>query len=302
MIAYADDTQLLVAATSTEELKTKALHAIKKAQKWFTRNSMKNNVGKTDLIIFSPRTNTENFHINTEMLNDEGKEIILTAKKNIKILGVTIDDKMNWSKQVNSVKRKSMNATRAVHRVNHLLPITQRKLLYNTVISPNFSYCDVIFDGCNEKDAESLQRVQNFAAKSITGHRKYDSASESLRELNLLNLKQRREIHSAVTMHKIINSKSPANLYEEYQEHCPTSTTRYAEHGNYIIPTHSTTQFKRSCLYRTIHAYNSAPNKCQTLSSNTFKTHLQKHLLHQTYRLGASNSSKPQTDDTLFGK
>ena len=135
----------------------------------------------------------------------------------------------------------------------------------------------------NVKDAESLQRVQNFAVKSVTGHRKYDSASESLKRLNLLNLKQRREIHSAVTMHKIIRDKKPANLYEEYQTQCPASNTRYADKGNYIIPTHSTTHYKRSCLYRTIHAYNSAPNKCLTSSSNTFKTHLQKHILHQTY-------------------
>ena len=283
MIAYADDTQLLVTSDSTDELKIKALQAINTAQKWFTSNSMKNNVAKTDLIIFTPRTHPEDFHINTDIIDEEGEEIILKAKKHIKILGVTIDEKLNWSKQVNAVKRKSMNATRSVHRVNHFLPLTQRKLLYNTVISPNFSYCDVIFDGCNVKDAESLQRVQNFAAKSVTGNRKYDSATESLQQLNLLNLKQRREIHSAVAMHKIISTKTPANLYDEYQAQCPTSSTRYAENGNYIIPTHSTTQYKRSCLYRTIQAYNSAPNKCTTASSNTFKTNLQKHFLHQTY-------------------
>ena len=70
MIAYADDTQLLVTADSIEELKINALHAIKKAQEWFTSNSMKNNVGKTDLIIFTPKANTEEFHINTEFLDD----------------------------------------------------------------------------------------------------------------------------------------------------------------------------------------------------------------------------------------
>ena len=130
------------------------------------------------------------------------------------------------------------------------------------------------------------------AVKSITGHQKYDSASESLAQLNLLNLKQRREIHSAVAMHKIISSKNPKNLYEEYQAQCPASGTRYAERGNYIIPTHSTSHYKRSCLYRTIHAYNSSPNKCITSSSNTFKTNLQKHYLHQSYSQGAPFLSK----------
>ena len=88
MIAYADDIQLLVISDSTDELKIKALQAIKTAQEWFTSNSMKNNVAKTDLIIFSPRNNSEDFHINTDIINEEVEETILKAKKHIKILGV----------------------------------------------------------------------------------------------------------------------------------------------------------------------------------------------------------------------
>ena len=37
-------------------------------------------------------------------------------------------------------------------------------------------------------------------------------------------------------MHKILRIQTPANLYEEYQAHCPASNTHYSEHGNYIIP------------------------------------------------------------------
>ena len=283
MIAYADDTQLLVTADSEVELKASVHLALKTAQAWYSSNSMKNNVDKSDLIVFSPRAINENIEINTGMKNEKGKDIILKTKKHIKILGIYIDQNLNWTKQVNQVKRSAMNATRTVHKINHFLPLTLKKVLYNCIICPQFSYVDIIWDGCNQQQAQSLQRVQNFAAKSMTGKRKYDSASQALKQLNLLNLKQRREIHAATQMHKIINSQTPENLYAEYQQQLPNSHTRYAEQGNYIIPTHSTSMYKRSTLYRSIIAYNSAPNK-DTHDSKTFKNRLQQHMLKETYR------------------
>ena len=282
MIAYADDTQLLITASSETELKSNVHLALKTAQTWYSSNSMKNNVDKSDLIVFSPRAANENIEINTGMKDEKGKDIILKTKKHIKILGILIDQNLNWAKQVNKVKRSAMNATRSVHRINHFLPLSLRKVLYNCIICPQFSYVDIIWDGCNQQQAQSLQRVQNFAAKSMTDRRKHDSASQALKELNLLNLQQRREVHAATQMHKIINSKTPENLYEEYQQHIPNSNTRFADQGKYIIPTHSTSMYKRSILYRSIVAYNSASNK-DTQDSKTFKNKLQKHMLEQTY-------------------
>ena len=55
MIAYADDTQLLITASSETELKLNVHLALKTAQAWYSSNSMKNNVDKSDLIVFSPR-------------------------------------------------------------------------------------------------------------------------------------------------------------------------------------------------------------------------------------------------------
>ena len=113
----------------------------------------------------------------------------------ITILGVILDKNLNWRKQVNDVKKKALNATRNIHRINHLLPIQQRLNLYNALISPLFNYADVVWGGCGKKESLSLQKVQNFAARSITGNKKHDSATESLKTLKLLNLEQRRQIH-----------------------------------------------------------------------------------------------------------
>ena len=105
-----------------------------------------------------------------------------------------------------------MNVTRQIHRINYFLPMDQKLMLYNTIIAPLFNYGDVIWGGCDEKDSKSLQKVQNFAARSICGKRRFDSASQSLKELRLLDLKTRRKVHEAVFTHKAISSKTDENI------------------------------------------------------------------------------------------
>ena len=141
------------------------------------------------------------------------------------------------------LEKKSMNATRNVHRVNKMLPKKSRLNMYHCIISPNFDYGDVLFGGCSIKNSKRLQRVQNFAIKSITGNRKHDSATKSFQELKLLNLQQRRKVHESVFIHKAISKNSSRNLQEEYSNYQPKAQTRRYTSGKLIIPTHNTSKF-----------------------------------------------------------
>ena len=278
IVAYADDTQLIVNARNLHQLKQKIENVITAAQKWYRENSMKNNIGKTEVLVFNTNKR-KNDKIKIEVI-DEGKPVKIESKYSIKILGVTIDSELNWSNQVNTVKKKAFNITRNIHRVSHLLPRKYRINLYNAIISPQFSYADIIWGGCRQKESKSLQRVQNFAAKSITGHRKYDSATNSLRELNFLNLEQRREVHATVFVHKALLHQNTENINNQYQNCMSTANTRYAEQRKLTVPKHKTTKFEKSPLYRTIKAWNNSPS----LPFDNIKQHktlLQKHLITQ---------------------
>ena len=180
---------------------------------------MKNNIGKTEVIVIN--TSQRNQYIQIKV-KDEGKDVTIKSKQHIELLGVIIDNNLNWKKQVMKVKRNAFNVTRNIHRVNHLLPEKHRLNLYHAIISPQFSYADIVWGGCNQVEKVSLQRVQNFAAKSITGNKKYDSATNSLKHLKLLNLEQRLSIHETVFAHKAIegNSQQTSTRYTKiiYQQ------------------------------------------------------------------------------------
>ena len=277
MVAYADDTQLIIDADNITQLKKKIEPVITTAQNWYRANSMKNNIAKTEILMVNPSKQNEKMKIN---IQHEGKKITIETVPFIKVLGIFIDMKLNWSKQVNAVRSRAMDSVRNLHRINHLLPEKHRVALYKALIDPLFSYGDIIWGGCTKQDSEKLQRVQNFASKSITGNRKYDSASASLRKLKFLNLEQRRQVHQTVFVHKALTEKSTSSINQLYTSYLSSANTRRAETNRLTIPKHSSTRYEKSPLYRSITSWNQSPTNLPYGNIKQHKHLLQQHLIN----------------------
>ena len=278
--AYADDTQMVIEATNLKQLKKKAEAVISLARKWYQNNIMKNNIGKTEIIVINTKLKQQKNEKIKITVKDEGVNVTITSKPFIEILGVIIDHNLNWTQQVNKVKKKAFNITRNIHRINHLLPMKHKLNLYHAVISPQFSYADTVWGGCNQKEKLSLQKIQNFAAKSITGNRKYDSATNSLNQLKLLNLQQRLTIHETVLVHKALQGKSSENINSLYKSHLSTANTRQATNLKLSVPAHKTAKYERSPLFRSITSWNSCPNTINTDNIKQHKKQLQNHMIN----------------------
>ena len=257
ILSYADDTQLCLDADSIEELVQKIENVITKAQHWYETNSMKNNIGKTEILILNiGKWKNEKPKIK---IMQNLKQVVIKPKEHIKILGVYVDSNLNWNKQISHVKKKALNVTRHIHRVNHTLPVKHRIQLYTSLIEPHFSYADLIWGGCGKVNSQKLQTVQNFAVKSITGNKKRDSATQSFQKLKFLNLEQRRNIHDIVFTHKSLLFKNPDTISALYMNQLPTGDTRQAYNGTLTLPKHRTSKYQQGPLYRSIKAWNQCP-------------------------------------------
>ena len=280
LLSYADDSTFIVSATSPTELKNKIKLTLETAQKWFEKNDMRINTDKTEILIFKHHRNTRKITI---PIIYQKKKIRLIPKPYVKVLGIYMDENLSWTPQINKVKKYSMNSTQNVHRINKMLPLPARINMYNTIIVPHFDYGDVLFGGCTKKDSNRLQIVQNFAVKSISGNRKYDSAKNSFQQLNFLNLELRRKVHESVFIHKALTENSTPNLYKQYSNYIPNANTRRHTSGKLIILTHSTSKFKKSPLYRTISTWNNIPSNIPKKSIKNHKVNYQRYLISLTH-------------------
>ena len=276
-LAYADDTQLLVCDKDLEKLKEKVENVIGSAQIWYENNGMKNNSSKSEILVISNKK-TDKIILK---VNEDGKEKIVKSKKWIKVLGVHIDYLLSWSKQISQVKKSATNIIRKIHRINKFLPLKLKMTLYNTLIAPIFNYADIIWEGCTKFQGKRLQVSQNFAARSILGKSKYDSGKAALKELNLLNLEQRRVVHESVFAHKALSEKLPKNIQARYKSLLPKLATRRYTNRKFNIPQHNRSKYKKSPIYRTLISWNLAPSTLPFGKVVPHKKGFQKYLLEK---------------------
>ena len=284
ILSYADDTQIIVKADSANDLKCKIRNTILKAQKWYTNNSMKNNIEKTEiLIINSKKSKLKN---TVFKFNDNGTKKKIKPSRSIEVLGIILDENLNWSSHTNKVKRDAFNTIRQLHRINHLLPIELRIQLYNTLVTPILDYADIIWGGCGAVNSKKVQIAQNFAIRSITGSKKHDSATESFKKLKFLNLQQRRLVHEAVFTNKSLLHLNPTNISLRYYDQCSTGNknTRNNSSGVLNLPHHKTAKYQQSPFYRCIAAWNSCPSTIPTHNPRSFKKSFQKHIINSTFK------------------
>ena len=291
VVSYADDTQLLETGKTVEEVKEKLEKTIDIAQKWYKNNSLMSNPAKTEVIIF--RTKKGKKHNITIKVEENGKVMELKPAECLKILGVHVDECLDFTKQVKHVQGKATAATKNLYRIKDLLPTKYKMILYDGLIASHFNYADIIWGGCTKKNQEKLQTTQNFAMRTILGTDRRSSAKEALEKLRYLNLQNKRQVHEAVFAYKAVNQTHPEEVSKKYNELMPTGNTRSATRLVLNYPKHKTTLYERSPLYRTITTWNKLPTEIKTTPAESFKKQVQKYKINSMY------GEKTENQDTV---
>ena len=127
--------------------------------------------------------------------------------KETKTLGVIIDDQLKWNAHIDNVVTKVSKAIGMIRRMKNFVPQSTLISVYNAIVQPHFDYCSLVWDIGNVYSLEKLQKMQNRAARVITG-RSYEVRSETiLQESAWQPLIENWKENKAVFMYKAKNGK-----------------------------------------------------------------------------------------------
>ena len=102
----------------------------------------------------------------------------LKAVSKVKLLGIDIDDKLNFNHHINNICKSASNQLNALIRLKYLLGFEERKVLVNTFIISNFNYCCLEW---NFSSAQSLKKIENLQKRALRFlWNDYESAYEDL--------------------------------------------------------------------------------------------------------------------------
>lgn len=152
-------------------------------------NKLSLNVMKTKYMLVASRQRLSNIpeQIDISISGNEIKRV-----KSYKCLGLELDEGLTWESHVSAIISKVSKVIGVLRRLKPLLPLSALVLIYNSLIQPHFDYCSVVWDNLSKGLAQKLQRIQNRAARIVTGSDFYTRTSEILSSLNWSNLEDRR--------------------------------------------------------------------------------------------------------------
>ena len=109
---------------------------------------------------------------------------------------------------IDDVVTKVSKAIGMIRRMKNFVPQSTLISVYNyAIVQPHFDYCSLVWDIGNVYSLEKLQKMQNRAARVITG-RSYEVRSETiLQELGWQPLIENWKENKAVFMYKAKNGK-----------------------------------------------------------------------------------------------
>jgi hypothetical protein len=172
------------------------------------------------------------------------ENVTITSEKSVKLLGINIDNDLNFSGHVNFLVRKASRQLNCLKRIAYGLNTNVRLLLYKSFVLSNFSYCPVVWHACGAMNTKKLEKVQFSTLKFI--FKDYSATYEELlARANLSSLELGRLRAIALEVFKAYNKLSPSYINSIFTQTnsrynlrrrdniqmMPNRTTRYGLHS-----------------------------------------------------------------------
>lgn len=168
--AFADDIALIISGKTALEVQTRANAALEHVRKWGIRNKLKFAPLKTKAMLI-----TNKLKYDTPLLNMGGVDIAMS--KDIKILGLTVDEKLTFNTHVSNVCRKAINLYKQLSRAAKIhwgLEPGVIRTIYTAVVEPVMMYAAAAWAPATNKLGvqKHLNAVQRgFVQKIIKSYR-----------------------------------------------------------------------------------------------------------------------------------
>ncbi len=120
---------------------------------------------------------------------------------------------LQWDTHINALVPKLSQKLGILKHLKRYVTQSHLINLYKTIFQPCIDYCITVWGYAADKYLNKVQRIMNRAARIITGNFEYDIRGvELLRQLGLMNLKERRDYFLNLLVFKCVNDIAQAYL------------------------------------------------------------------------------------------
>ena len=293
---FADDTTALAKSTNIFELANSVNLEIQKLGMWLRANKLAINASKTKIMIFHPKgkqiPNNLEFWFNNNDVNSfqDPKHIYAIERISnlsrphpaFKILGVWLDENLNFDYHVSVVTKKISKALYFLKKVKNILSIKALKSLYYALIHPHFLYCLLIYSCTHPKNLNKLYKMQKQCIRSIS-NAKYNAHTDPLfSSFDILPFPDLIEHEKLKFMHSVVFNYAPASFNNEFAKNSENREYLLRNNEDFIVPRIHINFLNRFPLVSFPVGWNALDHQLKTIfNKKEFKTRIKKSLIQK---------------------
>ena len=173
---------------------------------------------------------------------------------------------------------------RKIANIRNYLSEESAAQLVHAMITSRIDYCNSLLAGVPDYDIKRLQRLQNIAARIMTRSPRWTSASELLKRLHWLPVKQRIAFKTLLLTYKALHGLAPLYISNLLSRYDPVRTLRSSESYMLDVPRTFNNFGDSAFSYNAAVLWNSLPDFIR-LSSNVslFKCRLKTFLFTSAF-------------------
>jgi uncharacterized protein YggL (DUF469 family) len=266
VVQFADDTTSIIMGKNDEELVEKILTVSNDMSNWCSANNMVLNCEKTNILRFKTKNHSMT---NLITMNDA----VLKVSQNCKILGVYIDDGLNWKEQIMHLVKKLNSICFNIRCLSEVTSLETRKIVYFGYFYPLLKYGVTMWGG--SVDIVKVFKIQKRVIRTIMRVPPRTSCRPLFRKLGMFTLPCLYIYESILCVRANIHDYLTSIDYHRYN-------TR--NRAAILYPVHRTSLFETSPYYSGIRFYNKA-SVCidMNVPDSEFRKNLKKFLIDKAY-------------------
>ncbi len=274
-IAYADDNQIIISGPPHEIqwMKIKIEEDLHRVSSWMQTNQLKLNVNKTVMLIVGRPAQVAKMN-ECEIIFQNS---IVKRVNELKVLGIILDDKLDFTTQTTSVSKKCNSILAMLFPLRDIISSKSKTILVNALIMSIINYTCIVYFNQTKKNLNVIMGIIRRASRFILRKRYRDSTKDDINNKHKwLTPKNRFHYELCKFAFTVIHEQAP----DYFQNYLPTQeiTQRQTRRNVYNNINNSNIKTTKNQATK---AWADLPDDIKSPIFSTFKKKLYTFILNQ---------------------
>ena len=242
VIMFADDTNLFVSGKDHKSLFNIMNNQLQLIEDWFAANKLSLNLQKTKYTLFSSSTLEDNLPLKLPTLFFGANKI--SRSRYTKLLGVLIDENLNWNKQIKAIELKISSQIGIINRGRKFLNNKAMKMLYYAFVNPYLTYGNIVWGSVGKTKLKKLANLQKRAVRLLAHAHRRSHARPLMISFGILNIFEINLLTHFKLMYKVYKNAVPIFFQGHFVKNSHRYPTRFSA-DTYKLDDYNTNIFNK---------------------------------------------------------